>query len=335
MKLFRNKDIQRELILFVVVGVILTGVSAFWLAEGAVFVFIAAFLFTALHLLASYKRYKRIEGLADDVAHFLHGFTSISFSKEEEGELAILETEIGKMVQKLRTQTELLQKEKSHLADSIADISHQLRTPLTSLNLILTHLRAPDQTPDRRKQYIREMEALLIHVDWLIETLLKISKLDAGIVSMQSVPISVNQLVEEAAEVLLIPMELKGQELICEIAEGTTFRGDFPWIKEALMNVLKNCMEHTPEKGEIHVTAVENALFTEIRINDNGPGIDKEDLPHLFERFYKGKISSEKSVGIGLALARSIITGQGGVITAHNRRAGGAEFVIRFYKSVL
>lgn len=335
MKLFRNREIQKELIIFAVMGVILTGVSAFWMAEEAVFVFIAACIFTVLHLLASYQRYKRIERLADDVGHFLHGFTKISFSKEEEGELAILETEIEKMVQKLRTQTDLLQKEKSRLADSIADISHQLRTPLTSLNLILTHLGAPDLTPDKRKHYIREMEMLLIHVDWLIETLLKISKLDAGIVPMQSVLISVSCLVGEAVEVLLIPMELKGQELICEIPEGTAFPGDFPWMKEALMNVLKNCMEHTPEKGEIHVTAVENALYTEIRISDNGPGIDKEDLPHLFERFYKGKISSEKSVGIGLALARSIISRQGGVITAHNRRAGGAEFVIRFYKSVI
>lgn len=335
MKRFRNKDIQKELVLFILAGSLLTGVSAFWLSEGAVFVFISVLVFTFLHLLASFKRYRQIEKLADDVAHFLHGFTEISFSREEEGELSILETEIGKMVQKLRTQTTLLQKEKSYLADSIADISHQLRTPLTSLNLILTHLRNSDQSPDKRKQYVREMEMLLIHVDWLVETLLKISKLDAGIVPMQSVPISVKQLVEEAVDVLLIPMELKEQSLVCEIPEGTTFPGDFPWMKEALMNVLKNCMEHTPEKGEIDITAVENTLYTEIRVSDNGPGIDKEDLPHLFERFYKGKISSEKSIGIGLALARSIICQQGGVITAHNRRQGGAEFVIRFYKSVL
>lgn len=101
------------------------------------------------------------------------------------------------------------------------------------------------------------------------------------------------------------------------------------------MNVVKNCMEHIGEGGKIEITAEENAVYTEIRIFDNGPGIDEEDLPHLFERFYKGKNSSEKSVGIGLALARSIVNRQGGVITAHNKKSGGAEFVIRFYKSIL
>lgn len=331
----RILDTKKELCIFIFLGLLLTAVSAFWLREGALFVFFAFLLSFSVHLWISFRKNRQITRLADEVTRFLHGFSEISFSQAEEGELYILEAEIGKMVQKLRTQTELLQKDKSFLADSIADISHQIRTPLTSLNLLVTHLGTSGQPPEKTKRDIREMETLLIHVDWLVETLLKISKLDAGIVPMKSVPVSVRELAGQAAETLLIPMELKQQEFTCQIPDGASFTGDIQWMKEALMNVLKNCMEYTPEKGTIEIVAEETPLYTEIRVCDSGPGIEECDLPHLFERFYKGKSSSEKSVGIGLALARSIICRQGGVITAHNRKKGGAEFVIRFYKSIL
>lgn len=328
-------DLKRDLLIFCLAGVLLTVASAYVLREQAVFVFLTACVFTVLFVFIISRRNRRIGKLADEVTHFLHGFTEISFASAEEGELSILEAEIGKMVQKLRTQTELLQKDKSFLADSIADISHQIRTPLTSLNLIATHLGTPGQPKERIRELLREMETLLIHVDWLVETLLKISKLDAGIVSMQSVCVLVAELIKQATELFLIPMELKHQQLLYHIPDGVSFLGDMLWMKEALMNVVKNCMEHIGEGGKIEITAEENAVYTEIRIFDNGPGIDEEDLPHLFERFYKGKNSSEKSVGIGLALARSIVNRQGGVITAHNKKSGGAEFVIRFYKSIL
>ena len=333
MKFFRNKEIQMELVLFLASGGILTLVSAFWLREKAAAVFFSSIVLLAVHLGMTAKRYRQIETLADEVAHFLHGFSEISFSGEEEGELSILETEIGKMVRKLRAQTEALQRDKSYLADSIADISHQLRTPLTSLNLIVSRLKGSANEPEVRKQYIREMETLLVHVDWLVETLLKISRLDAGIVPMKSEPISVAELLEQAAEGVQVPMELRGQKLICDIKKEVSVSGDFPWMKEALMNVMKNCMEHTPEKGEIEITAEDNPLYVEIRIGDNGPGICEQDLPHLFERFYRGRTSAENSIGIGLALANSIICEQGGVITAENRKTGGAEFIIRFYKA--
>ena len=131
----------------------------------------------------------------------------------------------------------------------------------------------------------------------------------------------------------IIPMELRGQALLIH-ADGA-FHGDFSWTCEAIGNIVKNCMEHTPEGGRIEIDAAENALYSEIIIKDNGMGISPEDLPHIFERFYKGKDSDGKSFGIGLALSRMIITGQGGTVKAENRKPVGAMFTIRFYKGTV
>lgn len=139
----------------------------------------------------------------------------------------------------------------------------------------------------------------------------------------------------DAAAAIEIPMELKGQKLLLEIEEKAAFAGDIRWTGEAVVNIMKNCMEHTGEGGTIRVSGRENALFAELVIEDNGPGIEKEDLPHIFERFYKGKNSGETSVGIGLALASMIIRKEAGMISAENRSEGGARFRIRFYKDTV
>jgi signal transduction histidine kinase len=147
-------------------------------------------------------------------------------------------------------------------------------------------------------------------------------------------PVSVKELIQKAADPLMIPMELRGQTLRVTVSDES-FSGDADWTAEALGNILKNAMEHTPGGGEIAVNAVETALYTEITVRDNGEGFDPEDIPNLFRRFYKGKNASSDSIGIGLALARMIIASQNGTVTAGNTRDGGAEFVIRFYKSVV
>ena len=140
---------------------------------------------------------------------------------------------------------------------------------------------------------------------------------------------------QKADAPLEIAMELKGITLETEITEESSFSGDMKWTSEAVENIVKNCMEHTPAGGKIIMTGRENAVFSELVITDNGEGIPEEDLPHLFERFYKGKNSSEESVGIGLALAHMIVTKQRGTLKAENRREGGARFTIRFYKCTL
>ena len=178
-----------------------------------------------------------------------------------------------------------------------------------------------------------ELRSLLARTDWLVETLLKISKLDAGTVVLGKEAVSVRELISRAAEPIAIPMDLRNQQLMVNCA-GEQFRGDLIWTAEALGNILKNCMEHTPEGGTITVTAKETALFTQIIVEDTGSGFDPKDIPHLFERFYKGSNASQNSYGIGLALARTIVTAQNGSVQAMNGSTG-AKFVIKFYKQVI
>lgn len=267
-----------------------------------------------------------------DINCILHEDMHISFEKYEEGELAILESEIQKMVIRLREQQSQLLEDKRYLADSIADISHQIRTPLTSINLLISFLSEPDISEEKRQKTIRELYELLSRIDWLITTLLKISRLDAGTIQLKQETVSMNVLIQQSVEPLLVPIELRGQELQIE-AQGN-FVGDINWTIEAIGNIVKNCMEHTPAGGKLHICAIENTLYREIIIEDTGCGITAEDLPHIFERFYKGKNSSDKSFGIGLALARGIVNSQNGTVKAENKKEGGARFVIRFYKEL-
>lgn len=291
---------------------------------------------------------KRLKALAMDMDRLLHGDYRVRFQTYEEGETAIVANELAKITDTLQTQAEALKKEKIYLSDSIADISHQIRTPLTALNLTLETCAqeagqlsgqenpAKREEPLRTAEGLRQAKQLTRRMEWLIEALLKLSKLDAGTVIFAEERVCAARLISQAAEPLCIPMELRRQTLRTEgIAPDAAFCGDAAWSAEAVGNILKNCVEHTGEGGTIRVSAAENAIYTELVIEDNGEGIDAEDLPHLFERFYKGKNSGGNSVGIGLALARAIVQRQNGTIQAENKIEGGARFTIRFYKNVV
>jgi len=331
----RNPEIKKGLLIFIGLSVLSTGVSFLFDKSLGFFALGLCIVFTLTHFILTYQRYLKIAHFTHEIDRVLHGAESINFSKFSEGELAILESEISKLTIRLREQAEALKKDKAFLADSIADISHQIRTPLTSINILVSLLSKPKLSDERRIEIAKELELMLVRIDWLITALLKMSRIDAGVVSFQQKKVSVSELVKRAIEPIAIPMELRGQQIDILMEGGETFIGDLSWSVEAIGNILKNCMEHTPDGGRIVVKACENAVYTEIEITDNGPGIDKEDLPHLFERFYKGKNSSKQSIGIGLALARMIITSQNGIIKAQNSRDGGARFTVRFYKGVV
>lgn len=275
-------------------------------------------------------RYRRLAALAEELDRILHEEDRLLVADAEEGEPAILQSQLAKMTTRLREQNDALRREKIYLADSLADIAHQLRTPLTSVNLVFTLLKdEPD--PARRRALLREGTALLAQMDWLLTTLLKISRLDAGVIELKREPVPLAALVDTAAEPLRIPLELHDIALDVRFSPDTAWQGDKLWLAEALRNILKNCMEHTPDGGCISVECDDNPLFTALTIHDSGPGFDESELPHLFDRFYRGQ-GDGAGYGIGLALAQSIIARQGGTVTAKNAPEGGAVFVVRFEK---
>lgn len=340
----RNREVRIELVFALGIAAVGGTLCAFLPGgDGGLFLFAAVFLMWAVmmcfHFVASFLRYCRIAELGMELDRRIYAKDIQLLDHMEEGELSILENEINKLLSRLGEQNRELARDRSYLADSLTDLSHQLRTPLTSMNLICSLLEEEDipmaddpVSESRRLQHFGTLRSLLVKVQWLIEILLKISKLDANVVSFERQSCGLNELARDAVEPLLIPLELSGICLIWEIEKGAKLCVDKKWTMEAVTNIVKNCMEHTLEGGTITLSGRENALYTELVIADSGPGIAPEDLPHLFTRFYKGKNSSEESVGIGLALAGMIIARQNGTIKAENGNEGGARFVLRIYK---
>lgn len=346
-KYIRNPEIKRQLFLFPVIGAVGVALALIFSmhpristegmtpAAAVILVLLMWGMMAVFHFAEAYCRYRRLAEVSSEIDRILHREDIVLLRQMEEGELCILEDEINKMLRRLKEQNAELKREKTYLADSLTDLSHQLRTPLTSMNLICSMLEDETLTQEKRREYLRKLQGLLKKVQWLIDVLLKISKLDADAVVFEEQSCNMAELVKEAMVPIEIPMELKGLKLVWDVKADASFLGDKKWTTEAVENILKNCMEHTPAGGTITVSGKENTLYSELIIADNGAGIEKEDLPHILERFYKGKNSGEDSVGIGLALAGMIVTKQEGTLKAENGKDGGARFCIRFYKGTL
>lgn len=329
--MFRNREIKKFAVIFIITTII-SAIAAVAIHPAVLLlVFFSASAYGVEFFIFTRERYKRIAHISEQMVHVLHNEDYLYINDLEEGELSILQTEITKMTLRIREQNEALKKEKEHLANSLADIAHQLRTPLTSANLVLSLIK---NNPDKntRKKLLRETEELYIHMDWLLASLLKLSRLDAGIVTFQKEQTSLGGLLGAALHPFLIQMELHNIAVKTDIPENAFIQADKDWMKESFQNIIKNCIENAGDNGKIEITAIDNVLFTEIKFHDSGSGFKKEDLPHLFDRFYRGQNTSVAGYGIGLALCKTIIVRQGGVITAKNHPQGGAVFTIRFNK---
>lgn len=329
--MLRNKEFRQFAVWFAAVAVMNVVLSfAVNTAAGTLSLVSAAALGVVCYIFTR-NRYQSIAKISEQIDMVLHDTDYLFINESEEGELSILQSEVTKMTLRIREQNAALKKEKENLADSLADIAHQLRTPLTSINLILSLLEN-DPGEKERKELLRETEELLLRMEWLITSLLKLSRLDAGIVVFQMSRVDVGTLLHTALRPLLIPMELHEIDLQVSAPEGVMIQGDMDWLSEAFQNVLKNCMESAGDKGKIEIVCKDTVLFTEIRIHDSGAGFKENELSCLFERFYRGKNSRAAGYGIGLALCKTIITRQGGTINAENHPQGGAVFIIRFPK---
>lgn len=332
-QLLQNEEFRRRSLLLLAVSVIACTVG-FVIQPACGFLTLAVCLFFLLYyLVTSLRRDRQMEQLSQCIDQALYGRDGALLSACQEGELAILQTQLQKLLVKLRQSSARDQGDKAFLRDSIADISHQLRTPMTSLNLIAAMLPEVGADSVRQRELQQQLNQLLQRIDWLVDALLNLAKIDAGTAYFRRNTLDAAQVLRQAAEPLEIALEIR--EITLQVTGSGSYTGDGAWSAEALGNILKNCMEHVPQGGKILVEISQTPLYTQLCLQDTGPGFAPDDLPHLFERFYKGHNAAANSFGIGLALAQRIISAQNGTIRAQNAPEGGALFTVRFYHGTI
>lgn len=279
------------------------------------------------------RRYKNLNDLNDYLSLVCKGIYDMNIDDNTEGELSILKNNLYKVITLLQSQNEYLKNDKLYLADSIADISHQLKTPLTSM-MVMCELLENEENPDKRQEFVAVINNQLSKMKWLITNILKISKLDADATEFKREEVSISKVLDDSLKPFVLTAELKNVA-IQNGANDFVFNGDESWTVEAVSNIVKNCLEHTNDGGKIIIASDSTNLYNKLTISDNGCGIAEEDLPHIFERFYHGKNSSKDSVGIGLALAKTVFEKENASVSVESEQGRGSVFEIRFYKSVV
>ena len=257
---------------------------------------------------------------------------AINIEDNTEDELSILKNEIYKTTVMLKEMAESSKDDKLRLKDSLSDISHQLKTPLTSINIMLDNiLDNPDMDADTKEKFIQSIKREVTNISNLATEILKLSKFDANVVRFENKEVLVKDIIKKAISNVEMMAEIKNVEIKVVFHDNVKLVCDLDWQVEAIINILKNCIEHSSENSFINIEVIDNKIYKEIIIKDSGEGIDKKDLLHIFERFYKGKNSSKDSVGIGLALAKKIIEMNNGSISVNSVKGKGTIFTIRYY----
>ena len=295
--------------------------------------FICYILFMLLIILYKKSQDKKINEISNYMNSVLNGNYSLDIRSYEEGRLSILKNDIYKITVKLKEQTDMAINEKNNLEMILSDISHQIKTPLTSMYVINDLLKSDKLSKKEKIEFLNKNESQLERIEWLVTSLLKLSRLDNGFVKLKKEKVEVAKLIDNCLNPLLIPIELKNQNVVKQI-DNFEIDIDFNWFSEAIINILKNAHEHTNAFGTIKVEASDNSMYSSIIISDNGTGISKQDLPHIFERFYKGD-NQKESIGIGLNMAKKIIDLSGGEINVLSTPSVGTTFIIKIYKNII
>lgn len=320
----------------IVQGVIIAFTVALCLVSGSLEIVCAALIgcIAALFLATVFFRHRREKELKEITLYLMQlqdGLCLPELKRCREGQLSILESEIYKLVVLISRQSDRASKEKEYLAGMLSDISHQLKTPLSSITILTELLRSGEISEEKREEFTDKIDAQVRRITWLARNLLTLSQLDADMLKLKQEKVSVKKMLKQVSQPFEIMAELKEVSLTVSAPEETTVVCDERWTGEAVSNIVKNCLEHTPAGGAVWVYAVQNNFSTTITVKDTGAGIPAENLPHIFERFYKGAGASKDSVGIGLAMSKQIILRQNGNISVESEEGKGSCFRIKLY----
>ena len=253
---------------------------------------------------------------------------------EAEGKMLILRSEIYKLASTLQEQYSGEVKKNAYMADMLSNISHQIKTPLTAINLMTDALKAGNMDEAQRRRCIANIEDQTDHITWLVRSLLTLAEIDAGVLRLKKEEVKVSELIGGVVDGIAIEADLKDVAIETDISPEDALLCDRRWMTEALSNIIKNSLQHTGSGGFIRISSEDTNLSTNIRIEDNGCGIAKKDLPNIFDRFYHGEKSDPNSNGIGLSLSKQIINSQNGTISCTSEEGKGTVFEIKIYKSV-
>ena len=279
------------------------------------------------------KRTKKINKIIELISKINRRNFDIDIEDYTEDELSILKQEVYKTSLMLRSEADNSLKDKLNLKDSLSDISHQLKTPLTSITIMIDNILDNEEMDFKtRRKFLINIKREIININFLVQNLLKLSKFDANVIKFNKDEVLIKDIVDEAIKKVSALSELKGVSIKVSGDKRSTIKCDFMWEVEALSNIIKNSIEHIENDGFVEVNYTKNKVYSRILIRDNGVGINSEDLPYIFDRFYKGKNTSKDSVGIGLALSKSIIEKDNGSISVKSTPNIGTIFTIKYFE---
>ena len=307
------------------------------LFSGFIIVYNILFVGLALSIILLYLKHEKVQNkeikkIARCIEEINKKNYSINIDENSEDELSILKNELYKITIMLKEDAENSKKDKLKLKDSLSDISHQLKTPLTSINIMLDNiLDNPEMDSNTKEKFIQNIKREITNISSLVGEILKLSKFDASVIKFEEQQVFIDDIVKSAISNVEMMAELKNINIEVNNQDNIKLVCDAKWQIEAITNILKNCIEHSKDDSTITIDIDSNKIYKQITIKDNGEGIDEKDLPHIFERFYKGKNSSKDSVGIGLALAKTIIEKDNGSIKVDSEKGKQTTFVIKYY----